>query len=233
MNGYFTDNNVSHTAMKAFSRAGIPVRHISRFDNTKRGIFYGMLRGCGMAMRILKDRGIDYWYVDNGYFDAQYLDLTKHKNMSGKYRIVKNQMIEPFTGSPARVEPFKKLKLLLLPPSPYSAFMHDITPEDWMVEIVALCNKLGHTWADRKKDEQKPLVKSLSGYDGMVAFNSMGIMAAIDQGLAAFTTHGVIRNIDMLGKCVPHYDVEALRKYYEPKQFTLAEIQELGIKCLQ
>lgn len=229
--GYYTDNNVSHTVMKHFSRGGFPVKHIRQFDNTKPGIFYGMLRGNGPAMRILADRGIDYWYVDNGYFDAQYMDLEKHKNMTGKYRIVKNQMIEPYPEGPCATHN-GTLRVLILPPSPYSAFMHDTTPEDWLVEWKGKCEVMGYSYVIRDKSEQKRLTKHLSDFDCLLTFNSMGAVAAISEGKAVYTTHGIIRNDHLFGKFAPFYDMAALKAFYEPKQFTLEEIKERGQACL-
>ena len=229
--GYYTDNNVSHSVMKAFSRSGVTVRHIDKFDKTQPAIFYGILRGNGAAMRHHQYQGIDCWYVDNGYFDAQYMDLMKHKNMTGKYRVVKNAMLEKFPLLPSHQLPLRKVNILVLPPSPYSAFMHDTTPDDWKAEWVKKLQVLGHNVAQRTKDDQQPLARALKAVDAVLAFNSMGIMAAVDHGKAVYTTHGIFDNADMIDKCLPYYDIEELRKFYEPKQFTLEEIAE-GKACL-
>ena len=81
MIGWYTDNPLSKTVMDAIP--DIERRHISDFDKTDPGpsIFYGILRGCSRAMHILSHLGIDYWYIDNGYFDAQYVDRSMQKSM--------------------------------------------------------------------------------------------------------------------------------------------------------
>lgn len=230
--GYYTDNNVSQGVMRAFSDAGVETRHIKDFDNTRPAIFYGILRGSGMASRILKDRGIDFWYVDNGYFDAVYMDSAKFKDMHGKYRIVKNDYIEPFIADAHLSAIEFPLKFLMLPPSVYSAFMHDTTPEDWIIKWGQKIHNLGHSRERRDKEEKIPLDKQLAECDAVFAFNSMGVVRAMQLGKAVYTTHGIIRNYDLLSKAAPRYNIEDLKRFYEPKQFTLDEIRELGVKCL-
>lgn len=231
MIGYYTDNNVSHSVMKAFSRIGIKVRHIRQFDHKQPAIFYGILRGAGPAMRLMQHYGKDFWYVDNGYCDAVYMDAGKKKEMNGKYRIVKNGTLDVFTGEPVSVKK-KKLRIMLMPPSPYTAFMNDTTPEDWLVEWQMKCDRAGHMSITRAKTEQQPLNKALKEYDAVLAFNSLGVVEAIKEGKAVFTTHGIIRNSEMLDQHAPYYDLNAIVNFYKDKQYTLQEIQERGISCL-
>ena len=234
MIGYYTDNNVSQGVMRAFSDIGIETRHIKDFDNTKPAIFYGILRGSGMASRILKDRGIDFWYVDNGYFDAVYMDSAKYKDMHGKYRIVKNGYIESYIG-PFTIDsvPTFPMKFLIMPPSVYTAFMHDTTPEDWRITWGQRLHDMGHTRKLRDKEEKAPLDAELAECDAVFAFNSMAVVRAIQLGKVVFTTHGVVKNSNFLGNSAyPRYNIEDIKRFYEPKQFTLDEIRELGVKCL-
>lgn len=233
--GYFTDNNVSQTVMKSFSRRGIPVKHIRDFDNTKPGVFYGILRGPGIAMRILKDRGIDFWYVDNGYFDAVYMNEGKRKEMNGTYRVVKNDLITPTPDwfPVHKKETHRPLSVLLMPPSPYTAFMHDTTPEDWRITWGQKIHDLGHSRKTRDKDEKTPLEDELRECDAVFAFNSMGVVKAIEMGKAVYTTNGIIRNSHMLGEEIQYFNINDIKNFYEPKQYTLAEIADLGVKCLQ
>lgn len=217
--------------MKSFSRAGLEVRHISKFDSSKPGIFYGILRGSGAAMRILKDKKIDFWYVDNGYFDAVYMNDEMVKNMDGKYRVVRNSLIEPYMGS-VRLEEHRPLKILMFPPSVYSAFMHDTTPEDWLLDNGRRLEKMGHAVASREKREKLPLEKDLEFFDAVYACNSMAVMKAISMGKAVYTTDGIVKNSSLAGNCIPYYDFDEVKKFYQDKQFTLEEIQSGGLKCL-
>lgn len=231
--GYYTDNSVSQGVMKAFSRGGVPVRHIKDFDpfNDVNPIFYGILRGTGAAMRHLQFLGENFHYLDNGYFDAIYRDQQRKKDMSGKYRIVKNDMIEPINLPPTDAK-FGKMKVLIIPPSAYTAFMYDTTPEDWTMEWVKAANNNSHAWTVREKEDPTSLVSALEEHDTVLAFNSISVMKAIEMKLSVFTTHGVIRNSHLFGECKPHYNLDDMREFYETKQFTLEQIEELGTGCL-
>ena len=96
MIGWTTTNTLSQTVLKSLD---IELRHISEFT-PQPSVFYGFLRGAGSAMKILKHLGIDYWYIDNGYFDAQYVNENFVKIMDGKYRIVKNGTHDVFPMQP-------------------------------------------------------------------------------------------------------------------------------------
>jgi len=232
--GYYTENNVSHAVMEAFAKAGIKTHHIKNFYENKGtpSIFYGILRGSGMAMRWCKAQGIDFWYVDNGYFDAIYMDHLKRKSMDGKFRIVKNQLIEPYTGIPNTVVSNVPMNLLILPPSPYTAFMNDTMPEDWLQEWLPKLGAAGHHVAKREKEDKSPFVDQVSQFGAVFAFNSMAVVKAMDMGRAVYTTHGIVRNADMIGHSMPYYNIDDLQHFYEDKQFTLGEIKERGLECL-
>lgn len=229
---YLTDNDVSHAVGRAFEKGGATVQRVKDFSihNGQRYIFYGILRGSGAAMKtcdhLMNSWNFTYYYVDNGYFDAVYLDENKHKEMTGTYRIVKNGLIDKYTGCPIRTEPRRPLKILALPPSPYSAFMHDTTPEDWFMELKKLRSITKDHIDVRNKDEKKPLAEHLLCYDAVVSFNSMSVMEASKLGKAVWDFHGIFRNADKFTKEIPYYDYESLVGFYSTKQFTLDEIAE-------
>lgn len=227
---YLTDNQVSHTVAAAFEKGGATVKHIKEawktMDDVYPVIFYGILRGAGPSMKVCDYIGQDYYYVDNGYFDAVYLDHSKHKEMTGTYRIVKNGLIDQYTGCPVRTEPRRPLKVLALPPSPYSANMQDTTPEDWFMKLKEL-RKITNDHIDvRNKDEKRPLTEHLQCYDAVVSFNSMSVMEATRLGKAVWDFHGIFRNADKFTTEIPYFDYESLRDFYSTKQFTLDEIAE-------
>jgi hypothetical protein len=227
---YLTDNQVSHTVAAAFEKGGALIRYVHHFnvlDKVPRThIFYGILRGSGAAMKICEYLKEDFLYVDNGYFDAVYLDHTKHKEMTGTYRVVKNGLIDQYTGCPVRTEPRRPLKVLALPPSPYSANMQDTTPEDWFMKLKEL-RKITNDHIDvRSKDEIRPLTEHLQCYDAVVSFNSMSVMEATRLGKAVWDFHGIFRNADKFTTEIPFFDYESLRDFYSTKQFTLDEIAE-------
>lgn len=231
---YLTDNEVSHTVAKAFEKGGSEVNHIKTFWletsshalPNKTPVFYGILRGSGSAMKTCQTLNHDFIYVDNGYFDAHYMDNTKHKIMDGTYRVVKNDLIDKYTGCPVRSEPRRPLRLLALPPTPYSANMQDTTPEDWFMKLKDL-RKITNDHIDiREKTEQRSFAKHVKDYDGVVAFNSMAVMEASKLGKACWDFHGIFRNADKFTAEIPYFDYESLMDFYSTKQFTLGEIAE-------
>lgn len=231
--GYYTDNQISKAVMRAFAKSGVQVAHISQFKYNKNtpAIFYGIMRGTGAAMRYLQYAGKSFHYLDNGYFDAVYMDENKFKKMDGKYRIVRDDMIETMDILPINTARGPK-RILMLPPSVYSAFMYDTIPEDWTILWGKALREAGHYVEVRPKDDKGSLEDALKNFDAVFAFNSIGIIKAMEMDKAVFTTHGIIRNADMAMTCAPYYDVHAVKEFYKEKQYTLEEIAEKGVKCL-
>ena len=224
---YETDNVISQTVADAFRKDGVEVRHVRNFSYMSgRAILYGLLRGTGMAARWLKEAGVDYLYLDNGYFDAVYMDASKRKEMTGTYRICRNCLLEPFTGKPTFQAPHTRLKVLILPPTPYVAFMYDTTPEDWLQEWSRKLADLGCQFTIRDKTARGPFSEVAQGYDAVLAFNSIAAMEALRLGKIMYTTHGIIRNAHLLGSVIQRYDYDDLTEFYRGKQFTLEEIAE-------
>jgi hypothetical protein len=214
MIGWVTDNGLSRTVMELIPN--IEIRHIVGFLPLKCDhVFYGILRGCSRAMHSLAEKGIDYHYIDNGYFDALYVDKNKQKSMDGKFRVVKNGMHElyPHGGLPS-----KPTNILVLPPSPYSANFYNTTPEDW---IQLACSGTHGNMRIRTKDITTPLENDLAWCDGVLSFNSMALMRAVEMGKVVKDTHGIFRR-----KEFARYNIDDLRAFYEPKQFTLKELSE-------
>lgn len=228
---YETYNSISKAVAGAFRKNGVEVRHVREFrpsgiqeilEDTP--IFYGLLRGTGMAVRYCEFEQHDYLYLDNGYFDAVYMDDSKRKEMTGTYRLCRNCLLEPFTGKPAEEAPIQRMKFLVLPPSPYVAFMYDTTPEDWLWEW---CNRLasfGHSFTVRDKGTKDPFKVVVQDYDAVLAFNSIAAMEAVKLGKIIYTTHGIIRNAHLLDSIIQRYDYTELTEFYKGKQFTLEEI---------
>lgn len=223
---YVTENEVSHTVARAFEKGGAEVKHIRDFSIAKPPIFYGILRGTAFPIKLCESVSRDFFYVDNGYFDAVYMDHSKRKEMTGTYRVVKNGLVDVYTGCPVRVEPRTKLKILALPPTPYSANMQDTTPEDWFMKLKELRKITGDHIDVREKGEKRPLTEHLREYEAVVSFNSMSVMEATKLGKAVWDFHGIFRNADKFTSEIPYFDYESLCDFYSTKQFTLDEIAE-------
>ena len=168
MNLWYTDNPLSCMVMSAIAE-GNPsavARHIKDFkkviDNPSAGdVFYGILRGCGTAMRICNWIGANYYYIDNGYFEAEYVNQSMLKNMDGKFRVVKNDMIELYQGPRPMYEADVKRICLLVPPSPYTANFYDTTPEDFVQETAQHLFRHGVSVIVRDKSSEIPLEDQL------------------------------------------------------------------------
>lgn len=236
MNLWHTSNELSQAVMAAIAEGNqSTARHIRDFntvvENPSAGdVFYGILRGCGTAMRICKWIGSNYHYIDNGYFDAEYVDDKKRKSMTGAFRVVKNDMIEPYQGKRLNAEIDVKRRCLLVPPSPYTANFYDTTPEDWTQEIATALFEHNIEIILRDKSSTTPLDEQLRAAGFVVSFNSMIGVEAIKRGIPAYDTHGLFRNaLDIYNKDFrPRLaaDYAGLREYYEPKQFTLEEFKQ-------
>ena len=230
--GYYTGNSVSNSVMRSLSKGGVKVAHINNFQFNKNtpAVFYGILRGTGAAMKYLQMSGKDFHYLDNGYFNAVYMDENKLKDMSGKYRVVRGDMIESMDIEPAETST-GTMNVLLIPPSTYTAFMYDTTPEDWNYEWGNKLSALGHSISFRKKDEGS-FDDAVKDFDAVFAFNSISAIRAVELGKAVYTTHGIIRNAHLIENIAPYYDIYEIKEFYKNKQFTLEEIADRGIKCL-
>lgn len=229
MIGWITDNPLSKTVMESIP--GITQFHINRFDEdllrpwrtASPSIFYGILRGCGRAMHILAGNKIDYYYIDNGYFDALYVNKDMQKSMDGKFRVVKNGMHEVYPHKPVGM--LAGNRILVIPPSPYSANFYDTTPEDWIAQVVGDLNERGYEVRMRNKSMNYPLGDDIEWCDGLVTFNSMAVMQSIAANKFTVDTHGIFRNYHILSSH-PLYCLDSLKEYYESKQFTLDEFRE-------
>jgi hypothetical protein len=215
MIGWITDNPLSRTVMESISWID-DIRHINDFKlHHSPQVFYGILRGCSHAMRIIGFmKSADYYYIDNGYFDALYVDKSMHKSMEGKFRVVKNGMhkVYPYGGSPDKPQ-----RILVIPPSPYSANFYDTTPEDWTASL----QLGGKDVLVRSKECRRTLQDDLAWCDGVLSFNSMAVMSAIGLGKSVSDTHGIFRKPGFY-----KYDIAKLKEFYEPRQFTLQELRE-------
>lgn len=215
MMAWATNNQVSHTVLKA---TGVPIRHIDDFKNSPlmTSVFYGLLRGASGAMQVLDYCGEDFYYIDNGYFDAKYINDKHVKEMDGTYRVIKNDTHHVFTG--VGLPPAAIRRVLVLPPSPYSAMHWGTTPEDWLASFIFPPEVEARV---RHKDSRIPLSMDLNWCDAVYSFNSMAVMKAIEMGKPVCDSHGILRN-----GTFKTYNYQEIRAFYEPKQFTLEQLKD-------
>jgi hypothetical protein len=221
---YYTDNIVSKGVAEYFKAAGFPIKHVNEYNELYTPILYGILRGAAAIInhRILSKK--DFWYVDNGYFDAQYIDQERQKQLTGTYRIVKNQLLHTYDGEPKDIDPPKNKKILIIPPTPYSAMMHDTTVEDWL-EQHAYKILSTNEYVLRDKENKTPLQVHMDWCDTVLCFNSMIAMDAIKAGKAVETTHGILSP-----PWYGYYDYEDVKGFFLNKQTTLDKLGEFQWK---
>lgn len=264
MIGYFTSNEISQAVMQAVAKGGyamapvntkpyrvpIEIKHISEFKPDyaeekypcapcSTSIFYGLLRGTGNAMKICQFLREDFYYIDNGYTGAEYIDAKGAKYMDGKLRICKNDMTEVYPGP--RIEgPISEGKaFLLIPPSPYTANFYDTTPEDWTQEWGGRLKRKGFTVEVKGKERGQTFAFYFDWVErhkgAVLAFNSMAVMGSMERGIPTYDTHGILRNAGDIQtenfRPMVNVNFASLKAYYEARQFTLQEIAE-GKSCL-
>lgn len=235
MTGWVTDNEISQDVMAALATRGHEIKNIRNFNAMfdQHNIFYGILRGTGSAMKVCEYAGTGYTYMDNGYFSAEYIDKNGLKKMDGKLRIVRDDMIEQFTGYTIKTPVKEGNVFLVLPPSPYTANFYDTIPEDWLIKWYAILSAKGYDFKIRgKTTKEETLEEALNtpGLCGVLAFNSMAIMSALERFIPVYDTHGIFRNAAVIESpdFLPYvmYDFDEVKKFYESRQFTLQEIAE-------
>lgn len=229
-----TDNELTFTVADALKQIGIPSRHIKDFptDHYPESIFYGIMRGTGNIMHEMRRHNKNFWYIDNGYFDAEYIDRFHRKPMTGYYRISRGDMLEPFGGPDITSAPIQSRDFIIMPPSHYTANYYDTAPTDWSETWANILVKKGFPMKFREKNSAVDLhgdLKELKQKGGSVlAFNSMSVMSALDWGVPVYDTHGVFRNAGEILKpdFKPRvmFDFAEVERFYRPRQFTLSQI---------
>lgn len=231
MIAWFSDNELSQIVMAKFKQAGFECRHIKLFDQSplQPGVFYGILRGSSRAMHILHHANTPYFYIDNGYMGAQYVNSDFQKQMTGTFRVVKSDTHHVYRGDEIRIKPVtKRGEVLVLPPTPYTAMHHSITVEDWTQQWGSLLMAHGFKVRMRQKSTKVPLDEDLMGTDMVLSCNSMAGIRAIELGIPAYDTHGLFRDADDITKhvFVPElkYSFDMLKDFYNTKQYQLDRI---------
>lgn len=214
MKFWYTDNIISRTVAGAFRESGVEVDHVDNFT-PQPSIFYGIHRGCGNAMHLCTYTNNDYYYLDNGYFDAEYVDRSGKKDLGGTYRLVKNGMHERYEGPSYEVLPGIRTALLI-PPSHYSAYFHNTTPEDFVQQIGETFPKMEFTV--RTKSSDIDIESEILRHDCIMSFNSMAVIKAVALGKPVLDTHGVFQ------AGLKKYRIEQVKEFYHDKQFTLEDI---------
>jgi hypothetical protein len=227
-----TDNEISKAISHIFMDAGFKSCHVKDYsflDLSSTPVYYGILRGCGLQSYLCSSLNKDFWYMDNGYFDAVYMDQNKHKQITGTYRIVKNKLIDVYGGAQISQDELRPRRILYLPPTSYTAFMHNTTPGDWLQEWVRKKQSDDQVFI-KDKDDSASLEEKLEWCNTIFAFNSMVAMRGIEMGKSVYTTNGILDNSHLFNQAMPYYDYECVKSFFSEKQTTLDKLGEFQWK---
>lgn len=150
---------------------------------------YGLFRDTDRAMRPAMWAGIDYFYVDHGYYNYKLYD--------GYYRVCKNNLIHGvYTGMPVPNDTeirnpnpvFNKLVVLAKPNLQGSFFLPfiKVMPEEWTDALKWRYEQAGWQVIVSGKTGQLRLLKDL------IREENIGLVVGHDSAIEAFATqHGI------------------------------------------
>ena len=224
-----TDHELSQRVLEEFAE-GTPGALFSHLSGVvypvEIPVYYGILRGCGDAIKEDMRQGRPFVYVDHGYFGDR-----DNVNLTGHYRIVVGGLhhripewpipaTRPFDPAFDPIPPMVPLRhsgpVVLVPPSEHVANFYGIDIADWVRRFkTPFVNTVVSTKADGNLDE---LLKTCHG---VLAHSSTGAVRALYMGLPAWCTaeRAPIPNHGQ-------YLREDLLNWLSERQFTLGEIRD-------
>lgn len=170
---------------------------------------YGILRGTGEILKKAKN----YYYIDHGYFESSKRQFdqdgkTSIENLSGYFRIVKNDLVHDGSGNHNDIRlkklniNFKQIRkngeyIILSEPSKFAKNFYNL--HNWTSKTLA---KLKQN-TDRKifvhsKYSPIPLDKLLEQAWAFVSFQSTGGFKSMISGVPAHFTHNKLKSINSI-----------------------------------
>lgn len=203
---------------------------------SERNAVYGILHGGGDIIRHCEERGLDYWYIDHGYFCRS----KGLYSMEGYFRIVKNDLQHRDVSGPTTgrfqnlginllpTETLYRPNLVALPPSEHQiSFYGSEVAKDFYRHI----EWIGHQYDEvifSRKGDKIPLTKHLEDASYCIGFNSTGLFEAARRGIPVEATGP--SPLSRLRDCLEtkEWEEERLRIFQgcAERQFTLAEIAD-------
>ena len=219
-----TDHELSQCVLEAFAE-GTPGALFSHLSGVvypvEIPVYYGILRGCGDAIKEDMRQGRPFVYIDHGYF-------KDNVSFAGHYRLVVGGLHPKIPEwpkpehplMPGEFLPMQPLRhsgpVVLIPPSQHVANFYGIDVADWARRFkTPFVNTIVSTKADNNLDE---LLKTCHG---VLAHSSTGAVRALYMGLPAWCTaeRAPIPNHGQ-------YLREDLLNWLSERQFTLGEIRD-------
>ena len=177
-------------------------------------VYYGILRGCGEAIKEDMKAGRPWVYIDHGYFTGDYYRMVVgglHHRIPENPKPANNS--SGMTFAPLRDEPGGPM--ILVPPSAAVADFYGIGIEDWIGRCLSVFPSAAVS--TKAMGNLSVLMESCRG---LVTHSSQAAVKALTMGIPAWCTaerapvpnHGIYDRADLLGWLVE-------------RQFTLKDIE--------
>jgi hypothetical protein len=206
-----TTGGNNQTIGKAFSKgSGIKTKEVNAANHYNMGcsvVTYGILRGSGPAIKHAYEQGLDYWYIDHGYFGKS--KVANMSGLKGHFRIVNSnrerdmfRVIHDIDGDfpDDRLKsfnlPFKDWRkngnqIIVVPPSNAMGPFVGISPDAWIKKVTETLDKYTDrdVWICRKrKGRSSGLQEHLKTAWALVTDHSNSQMDALVSGIPVITT---------------------------------------------
>lgn len=205
---YFTNHFINNTITQFFAKANnLQLKNIKNYvhDDTKTFITYGILRGTGEILSKSKN----YIYIDHGYLNASDRTfnkekITKIKNLTGYFRVIKNDLYFNKNYTNLNDTRFKKLgidlkdlnikgkKIVVSEPSEHilNYFKIPNWTDDTINEIKRFCDR---EVVVHSKFSKVPLKTVLKDAFAFVSCQSNAAYQALSEGVPVYFTHSTLK----------------------------------------
>mgnify|MGYP006115231101 CR=1 FL=1 len=205
---HFVNQEVTNNFSKGCGGQKISVDKYS-FNQNDTIATYGILRGTEIILK----KAENYYYIDHGYFESskrkfEKTGTTSIENLSGYFRIVKNDLIHDGSGNYDEIR-LKKLKINFKEIRKKGDFIIISEPSDFVKNFYNLKNWTQNTIeklknkTDRKifvhnKNSPIPLDRLLQNAWAFVSFHSTGGFKSMINGVPAHFTHKKLQSINSI-----------------------------------
>lgn len=215
-------------------------RHSDYYGRLKPSVFYGFLKGNSVFIKKCISAGVDWWFIDNGYFRPGHYD--------GYYLVGKNQLQPRFTPSAVvdpkrwedldiKIEPWRKSTsdghVLICPPTPNISTFYKIDKWKWISDIFQKIKMAGlrRPIRLREKGASTPLSEDLRNCHCVITYNSKVAIEALLKGIPAIADMGIVKDwnglsVENVGDPLTSHDRLALFQFAASCQFTLDEFSK-------
>jgi len=242
---WITSHGINQRVIDSVKKGtGFPVRDTELLSGQPvhaPAISYGILRGTTAAYAQAQNFGLDWYEIDNGYFNRGHFD--------GCYRISRNGLTCRYDAKIASKLPYDRWRklgkvirpwqhnpdghILVCPPTEFIESFYGMEESEWEKQTVKKLASLGNSVKVRKKDNSDvPLSSDLKNCKCVITFNSNVGIDALLEGVPVITSeHHPINSWN--GLTIDNFsqrnlyeaDRLSLFKYLSHFQYTLEELE--------